>query len=420
MQACQHGHWEVVQTLMLFRANIHRSDYLNGGTALHFAALSGHSRCIRLLLADYVPSIPYFWNIIRKRSSQDDPVTDFDMGALYRVINKQADGGITALHMAALNGHADSTQLLLDLGACVSEVTVEDGTTIDLIGAGSTPLHYAACGGNAESCQALIARGANVAAENANGWTPLMVARSWHRLWLEGILSKQTEGRPHILPSPCLSLPLMSIMKIARECGWRTPDSPPTCLDPCVVCLERKCTVSAEGCGHEFCTRCALYLCSTNSTSTITPGPLGSIPCPLCRHGIVAFIKLPGTKPIKDLARSNLPLSLCTTCSSEGPKLSSMSTPLCKPEFHCTRISPLASGTFRSLGCQRFPSMKLNSSLCMGAPETNSSLVSSTDRRRVQNQFGRCSRSSLRRSASHGESRRPWFYFSQYVATDNS
>lgn len=36
--------------------------------------------------------------------------------------------------MAALNGHADSVQLLLDLGACASQVTVEDGTTIDLIG----------------------------------------------------------------------------------------------------------------------------------------------------------------------------------------------------------------------------------------------------------------------------------------------
>jgi E3 ubiquitin-protein ligase XBAT32/33 len=36
--------------------------------------------------------------------------------------------------MAALNGHVESVQLLLDLGASVYEVTVEDGTTIDLIG----------------------------------------------------------------------------------------------------------------------------------------------------------------------------------------------------------------------------------------------------------------------------------------------
>jgi E3 ubiquitin-protein ligase XBAT32/33 len=36
--------------------------------------------------------------------------------------------------MAALNGHVECVQLLLDLGVCVSDVTIEDGTTIDLIG----------------------------------------------------------------------------------------------------------------------------------------------------------------------------------------------------------------------------------------------------------------------------------------------
>lgn len=56
------------------------------------------------------------------------------ISALSQVVNRPSDGGITALHMAALNGHVESVQLLLNLGASVSEVTVEDGTTIDLIG----------------------------------------------------------------------------------------------------------------------------------------------------------------------------------------------------------------------------------------------------------------------------------------------
>ncbi|GJZ99020.1 probable E3 ubiquitin-protein ligase XBOS32 [Tanacetum coccineum] len=59
--------------------------------------------------------------------------------SLYETINRPADGGVTALHMAALNGHV--LQLLIDLRASVNEVTMEDGTTIDLIGAGRTPLH---------------------------------------------------------------------------------------------------------------------------------------------------------------------------------------------------------------------------------------------------------------------------------------
>ncbi|KAG6498377.1 hypothetical protein ZIOFF_046289 [Zingiber officinale] len=148
MLACLHGHWEVVQILMLFKANIHKSDYLSGSTALHFAALHGHTRCIRLLLVDYIPSMPDFWSVMRGRFAKKDSLPSFD-----EVVNRRADGGITALHLAALNGHPESVQLLLDSGACVSEVTVNDGATIDLIGVGSTPLHYATCGGNAVCCQ---------------------------------------------------------------------------------------------------------------------------------------------------------------------------------------------------------------------------------------------------------------------------
>ncbi|KAJ9162871.1 hypothetical protein P3X46_022613 [Hevea brasiliensis] len=374
MQACQHGHWEVVLILMLFKANVHRSDYLNGGTALHLAALNGHSRCVRILLADYIPSISACWNISKEISNDNGSISEFDEGALHEVINRAADGGITALHMAALNGHLETVQLLLDFGASVSEVTVEDGSTIDLIGAGSTPLHYAACGGNAQCCQILIARGADLTAENANGWTPLMVAHSWHRNELEEILSIQPEHQPQMSPSPYLSLPLGSIVKIARECGWRDEDLLPKCQDPCVVCLERACTVAAEGCGHEFCTWCALYLCSSFCTSVVAQGPPGSVACPLCRHGMVSFVKLPGTKPlVKAISRTSLSLSFCT-CSGEEPETSSVITMLCKPDIGCTRMSPLSS-SFRSLSCQKFRSVKFNARGCLGTPDTSPSLV---------------------------------------------
>ncbi|GLT80430.1 hypothetical protein SLA2020_518690 [Shorea laevis] len=405
MQACQHGHWEVVQTLILFGANIHKADYLNGGTALHLAALNGHSRCIRLLLVDYIPSIPDCWNLLIKKSRNRESTSEFDEGALREVINRTADGGITALHMSALNGHVESVQLLLDLGASVNEVTVEDGTTIDLIGAGSTALHYAACGGNAQCCQILIARGASVTAENANGWTPLMVARSWCKNSLEEILSTQPERQLRVRPSPHLSLPLMSIVKIARECGWRNGDSLPSCQDPCVVCLERKCMVAAEGCGHEFCTQCALYLCSTNSASRVAQGPPGSIACPLCRHGIVSYVKLHGAEPkVKAVSRTSLSLPFCT-CSSERSELS-VTSPLCKPGIHCGRISPILGSSFRNLSCQRFPSIKINSSLCMGAMDSSPLVPRSVDRN-MRDHKVRCS--GFRRSTiSSTEGRKSW------------
>ncbi|KAJ1433542.1 Zinc finger, RING-type [Sesbania bispinosa] len=413
MQACQHGHWEVVQTLIIFKANIHKADYLNGGTALHLAALNGHTRCIRLLLADNIPSIPDFWTALQ--TNDHESISEFDQSGLCEVINRTADGGITALHMAALNGHVESVQLLLDLGASVSEVTVEDGTTIDLIGSGSTPLHYAACGGNAQCCQLLIAKGASLTAENANGWTPVMVARSWHRNWLEDILKTPPAAHLQVLPSPYLSLPLMSIVRIARECGWRASELAPACLDPCAVCLERKCMVAVEGCDHEFCTQCALYLCSTNSTTTTTQGPPGSIACPLCRHGIVSFVKLPDTRPLaKELQRTtNLSLSFCTCSSEVLGDTTDMTTPFCKPAS--SRGSKTSPSRFRSLSCQ----FRINPSLCLGA-DVSPSLVPCTVSRNLRNQLARCSGSGsgFRRSSSQTERRKSWFCsLNQSVAT---
>ncbi|KAF6154496.1 hypothetical protein GIB67_028388 [Kingdonia uniflora] len=221
MHACRYGHWEVVQTLLLFRSNVTRADYLNGRTALHFAADNGHVRCVRLVVADFVPSVPHEAvcdaGVNGDRGDGSSLRKKHDKSALSKFVNKASDGGVTALHMAALNGYFDCVQLLLDIHANLSAVTFHYGTSMDLIGAGSTPLHYAACRGDLKCCQILLARGASRLTLNCNGWLPHDVAKIWGRHRLEPLLTPNSDlVVPTFPPSNYLSLPLMSVLNIAR------------------------------------------------------------------------------------------------------------------------------------------------------------------------------------------------------------
>ncbi|KAG8381357.1 hypothetical protein BUALT_Bualt06G0113900 [Buddleja alternifolia] len=356
MQACRYGHWEVVQTLLLFRCNVTRADYLSGRTALHFAAFNGHVRCLRLVVADFVPSTSF-------ESLNSPTISDrTKSNALSKFVNKAADGGITALHMAALNGYFDCVQLLLDLHANVSAVTFHYGTSMDLIGAGSTPLHYAACGGNLKCCQLLLARGANRLSLNCNGWLPLDVARMWGRHWLEPVLTPNSDLTiPVFPPSNYLSLPLLSVLNIARECGLQLSATSSDDADICAVCLERACTVAAEGCAHELCVRCALYLCSTSNIPSESSIPPGSIPCPLCRHGIVSFVKLPGSSA-KEI-KLPLSLSLCTPCMLH-PREQDTSETVHSPDMRKNRVASVSSDIFCPVTCSPFPSVAIPLCTC--------------------------------------------------------
>ncbi|GAB4858233.1 E3 ubiquitin-protein ligase xbat33 [Ancistrocladus abbreviatus] len=365
MHACRYGHWEVVQTLLLFRCNITRADYLSGRTALHFAAVNGHVRCIRLLVADFIPSVPLD-SISASDGDGPNMKNKYDESALSRFINKAADGGITALHMAALGGYFDCVKLLLDLQANVSAVTFHYGTSMDLIGAGSTPLHYAACGGNLKCCQILLARGASRVTLNCNGRLPVDVGKMWGHHWLEPLLAPNSESTlPVFQPSSYLSLPLQSVLNIAREGGLQASATSSDEFDTCAVCLERACSVAAEGCGHQLCVKCALYLCSTSNVPSKMVGPPGSIPCPLCRHGITSFVKLPGSLE----KETKLPLSFgfCTPCMLH-PRDPDRPVTASAPEIRRNCVASVSSDLFCPVSCTPFPSVAIPVCNCNEGP----------------------------------------------------
>ncbi|KAB1210730.1 E3 ubiquitin-protein ligase XBAT33 [Morella rubra] len=451
MQACRYGHWEVVQTLLLFRCNVIRADYLSGRTALHFAAINGHPRCIRLVMADFVPSAPFeamHTQTNGDRGDAPDVKNKYDQSVLSKFVNKAADGGITALHMAALNGYFECVQLLLDLHSNVSAVTFHYGTSMDLIG------------------MILIARGASRITLNCNGWLPVDVARMWGRHWLEPLLAPNSNSIiPTFPPSNYLSVPLLSVLNIGRDHGslafddqlHRGPlvlaefhlrtfvgtdyevlifkveafgtelvvqlvvgqvllDSSTTSSDDtdvCAVCLERACSVAAEGkvlcsmsriklvlrrigmwihvaasisfnavnvtytfenmdkwgiedgCGHELCIKCALYLCSTCNIPSELVGPPGSIPCPLCRYGIISFVKMPGS-PAKE-NKLHISLGLCTPCMLHPRDLDRQS-PARTPEIRKNRVASVSSDIFCPVTCSPFPSVAIPLCTCNDGP----------------------------------------------------
>lgn len=120
-----------------------------------------------------------------------------------------------------------------------------------------------------------------------------------------------------------------------------------------------------SGCGHELCVRCALYLCSTSSIPLEIMGPPGSIPCPLCRHGIMSFIKLPGS-PVKE-NKQQMSLALCTPCMLHSRDLDRQS-PASTPDIRRNRVVSVSSEIFCPVTCSPFPSVTIPLCTCNDGP----------------------------------------------------
>ena len=77
--------------------------------------------------------------------------------------------GLTPLHRAALGGHAEIAEFLLDRGADILAVDAQS----------RMPLHHAAFEGHAACVQILLDRGSDVTAREFRGRTPLFLATNW-------------------------------------------------------------------------------------------------------------------------------------------------------------------------------------------------------------------------------------------------
>jgi E3 ubiquitin-protein ligase XBAT32/33 len=140
-------------------------------------------------------------------------------------------------------------------------------------------------------------------------------------------------------------------------------------LIACPVChsflvIDRQ-FFSYLGCRHELCVRCALYLCSTCNISSEMVGPTGSIPCPLCRHGIVSFDRLPGSSA-KEM-KLPLSLGLCAPCMLHPRDMDGKSL-ACLPEVRKNRVASVSSDFLCPVTCSPFPSVAIPLCTCNDEP----------------------------------------------------
>lgn len=120
-----------------------------------------------------------------------------------------------------------------------------------------------------------------------------------------------------------------------------------------------------SGCGHELCVKCALYLCSTSNIPSEMVGPPGSIPCPLCRHGIISFMKLPGS-PAKG-NKLHMSLGLCTPCMLHHRETDRQSPPYPR-DIRKNRVASVSSELLCPVTCSPFPSVAIPLCTCNDGP----------------------------------------------------
>ncbi len=179
MRAAAGGKMSVVDKLLSARADVHlcSGPGHNGPNALMLAAANANSDIVALLLEN--GARPGWtdgrnWTALMYAAERGDP---HSIRVLRHKMNQDGiryasrHDGLTALDVAAKNGHADAIQALIGAGADVNRANANDNK--------KTPLFYAAESGEAEAVNVLLTRGtkpANIEQRDGDCRTALMHA----------------------------------------------------------------------------------------------------------------------------------------------------------------------------------------------------------------------------------------------------
>jgi ankyrin repeat protein len=161
-QSAQDGDLQKVKELVAKGADKNAKDNM-GATPLDHAAVNGHDEIVQWLLQNG-----------GKTSSGEifDRILAGDIAAVKAALDKgtavntKDNGGLTLLHWAAMAGHVEIAIVLLDRGA---DVNRKDSL-------GDMPLHVAVSHGRTATVELLLVRGADAKAKSGLGQTLLEMA----------------------------------------------------------------------------------------------------------------------------------------------------------------------------------------------------------------------------------------------------
>jgi len=153
--ACEMGHVQVIEALIVAGANVSDAQDQNGLSLLHWAAISGHGDVCQLLINAGINV--NFQDLAGRTALHYAAYGGYVSSMLVLLENKasfnsQDREGITSLHWACSKGHMDAVKLLIQYNAAINitEHTEDRYTSLD----------YALMGEYFEVCQFMIEHGA--------------------------------------------------------------------------------------------------------------------------------------------------------------------------------------------------------------------------------------------------------------------